>query len=358
MEIRSSFPFRISLQADRNRKLLPPLRKDEVLLAAVVESRSPQEAVLIIKGHKVVARTHIALKQGELLSLRVEEVVPYPVLKFLGTEGVGGSVRGIPAILSALEENLWRSAFEEIHFERGSVEQGLLLSQPMEELALDSSGRFKPDLLYLLIERSGLHWETKLKRALLAAKGRDPEPDHLIAGDLKGLLARHLGTERKGGSSLKRLFSAIEALQIFNGAGEQEQPKSLFIPVPLRWPDGFFSTGQLLIRLQPEGDERARRKGGRNRPFTMVFMLELSRLGPLRADFMLRGRELTGSFLVASRQVRALIEENIPSFVHRMEEMGYRVSHLSCCIKEREVVAKPLIKELIEEEGHFVSLVA
>jgi len=69
---------KISLQPEANSKPLLKLFKNEVVEGKVVQSFSSGNVSLLIKGRGVMAKTYVPLKEGNILSLKVEETVPIP----------------------------------------------------------------------------------------------------------------------------------------------------------------------------------------------------------------------------------------------------------------------------------------
>ena len=86
--------------------------------------------------------------------------------------------------------------------------------------------------------------------------------------------------------------------------------------------------------------------------------MDLSNLGPLRADVTLRAKEIEGKFLLTNKEAKFVIEEGIPVFIERMEERGFSIRCIECHLKDPEIVEESLIKEIIKEEGNTISLVA
>jgi len=249
---------RISLQPEANSKSLLKLSKNEVVEGKVLRTFSSDNALLLIKGRRVMARSYVPLKEGKILYLQVEETAPTPTLKLLGTlvsKKIGGAA------------NL----------------------------------------------------------------------DKLMQGDLKGLVSRLVALNEKKGTPLKRFVS---------------------IPIPIQFPDGLFTLGQLLIHLgQKEKNGNTRKKIDEN-PVRITFLLELSNLGPLRADLSIKGKEIRGTFLITKDEIKFFIKNNIPSLINKLKGKGFTVSSIECHLKDPEIVKQSLVEEIIHQEGNAISLVA
>lgn len=348
---------KISLQLESDSISLLKLFKNEIVEGRVLESCSLDKALLLIKGRRVMAKTHVPLREGRVLSFKVDEILPIPTLKLLGIKFTGSDVVHSSIILSAIKENLWKSIIENIHHYGLPKGELSLFRELMIHLSMRLFVTSPPELLRIFINQSGLRWEAKLRKALLNKRtGRD-NLNRLIEGDLKGLVSKFLALKGKKGVLLERFVSTIQNIQLLNKLG-LEQERKIFLPIPMQFPDGLFTVGQLMIQLpQREEDERKGQKKDDKSLFRITFLLELSHLGPLRADLAVRGKDIKGMFLLTSEEARLRIEKSIPIFISRMKEMGFSL-HIECHCKHPEIVKKPLITEIIQEEGSTISLVA
>ena len=349
---------KISLQPEANSKPLLKLFKNEVVEGKVVQSFSSGNVSLLIKGRGVMAKTYVPLKEGNILSLKVEETVPIPTLKLLGIKFMDSNAINTSILLSAIKENLWKSTFENINHYGLPKE---VLSPFKELIHYLSMGLFlksTPELLWELIDKSGLNWEAKLRNIVLEKKiGGAADLDKLVQSDVKGSISRFLALTDEEGGFLKRFVSVIKNIQLLNHLG-LEQDRKIFIPIPIQFPDGLFTLGQLLIHLpQKEKDGNTKKKIDKN-PFRITFLLELSNLGPLRADLSIKEKEIGGRFLITKEEIKLLIKNNIPSLINKLQDKGFTVSSIECHLKNPEIVKQSLIREIIQEEGNTISLVA
>jgi len=360
MEV-SYLPFstaKISLQPEANSKQFLRLFKNEVVEGNVLQSFSSGNVLLLIKGRRVMAKTYVPLREGKILSLKVEETVPIPTLKLLGVKFTGSDAINISIILSAIKENLWRSTFENIHHYGLSKEALSPFRELIHYLSMGLFLKSTPELLWELIDKSGLNWEAKLRKVLLEKKiGGAITLDKLIQRDLKGLTSRFLALKEEGGGFLKKFVSVIKNIQLLNQLG-LEQDRKIFLPIPMQFPDGLFTLGQLLIHLpQKEKDSDTRKRIDKNL-FRITFLLELSNLGPLRTDLTVHGKEIKGRFLITKEEGILLIKNNIPFLINKLKDNGFTVCSIECHLKDPEIVKQSLIREIIQEEGNTISLVA
>jgi len=350
-------PSKIFLHSEENSISHPKLNKNEIVNGKVLKSFSLSKSLLLIKGRRVIAETHVPLSEGMILSLKVEEVSPNPVLKLLDTKSNNLDAAKISTILSGIKGNLWKSLSERLThypiFETDIKQFRKLMNDLSQRLFL----KYEPDLLRRIIEKSGLCWEAKLKNIFLQKTIGNDNVNKLAAQDLKGLGLKILSLMDEKEVLLNRFLSAIENIQLLNHMGLEKDQK-IFIPIPIQFPDGLFTVGQLLIQLNQKknGDHEGEKRD--NGFFKISFLLELSNLGPLRSDLTIKEKEIYGRFLLAKEETKLVIEENLPTFINTLEKKGFSVLHMECQIKAHEIVTQTLIKEIIKEEGCTISLVA
>ena len=66
------------------------------------------------------------------------------------------------------------------------------------------------------------------------------------------------------------------------------------------------------------------------RSVTVSFLLSLSRIGELRADFSVLKKGITGAFGVADEETQALISSHLPALRQRPQAHGFQVCDISC----------------------------
>lgn len=354
------FPFpgsKISLQSEGKSTSLPKFIKNEIVKGKVLKALSSNSVLLLIKGRRIVARTHIPLREGVVISLKVEELSPFPILKLLGVKFTSSDAINIPNILSAMKENLWKTIVENIDYQTLPKEETFLFKELIDDLSQRLFLKAKPDLLRDFIDKSGFNWEAKLKKIFVQKVINEDNFNKLIAGDLKGLGSKFLGFKGEHEVLLNRFVSVIKNIQLLNCFGLEQEGK-IFLPIPIRFPDGFFTVGQLLIQLHQKKKDEHYKKRIDKALFRVSFLLELSNLGPLRADLTISGKDIKGRFLLTNKEAKSLIEKKLPSLINSLKERGFSINHMGCHLRDSEVVKQTLIKEIVQEEGYTISLVA
>jgi hypothetical protein len=186
-----------------------------------------------------------------------------------------------------------------------------------------------------LIKGSGLMWESKLAAAVL--KGGLAAPgaiDRFVAGDLKALALQLMaGAEALPGQFSEQLGTFLEGIEQHQLLNQHLMDSSgrCLLPMPVLWPSAF-KFGQLLIDL---GNKKAGDRS-ENQMMTVSFLLSLSRLGELRADFSVLKKGITGGFGVADEKARDLIRPHLPELRQKLQAHGFVVYDISCQVLPSE----------------------
>ena len=346
----------ISLQPDSNTSIYPNLTENEIVKGKVLRSFSFKSVMLLIKGQSIMAKTHMPLREGSVISLKVEEVHPNPVLKLLGTISENIETINTSMILTGLKKNIWKTIIE-------NIDHYILLDNDkkmFKELVDDISKKIflkpNPDLLRELFDKSGIGWEAKLRKIITSKTYYSKANiNELIAGDLKGLGSKMLSLMEGKNDLFERFVSTIKNVQLLNQLG-LEQERKIFIPIPLQFPDNLFTMGQLLIHFKDKEKDNGKEKV--KNFFKISFLLEMSNLGPLRADLVVRKKQINGRFLIVEEKTKIIIEKQLPSLIKTLETKGFIIPNFECHIKKPVEIEDSLIKEIINEENHNINFVA
>jgi len=331
--------------------------ENEIVKGKVLKVLDSETAILLINGRKYTAGTRIPLKTGDILEMKVKELSPVPVLRPMGIRHAGSGAANISVILSALKENLWKSVYEKVNAGGGSITGKALWNQITKDLPGKLLNDGRPESLFKMIENSGIFWETKLKD-LIGQKSIDRNQiGQLIDSDLKGLLLRLISETKGEDLDALRLLSAMKNMQILDRLGF-EQDRKIFLPLPVILPDGHFIIIQLLFQFPLKEKEAHENSAGDKHPLEISVLLELSKLGPIRADFTIKGKRVEGVFKIAVRETLKLVESGIPAFVKSLEDKGLKMQHIGCMLKKSEIITQPLLLDIIQTTDNNISLVA
>ena len=329
--------------------------------ATVLEILGPGRVLVGLRGIKVEAKTHLPLQEGKTYAFVVKEagerILLGPPAK--GALSPSREAGVLARLLAKAGGRGFPSAFRAL---LGLAREGRLpraLAEGVENLARPV---LRPEQVEALLRDLGLHHEGRLARAL--REGRPPPPD--LARDLKALLLEALGGEaegKQGGEEVRRAVKAalevLEGLQAENlhrlraGGGER-------IPLPLV---PGMGSGELHLfppirgEGEEEGEERKEGRPGGERPFRVVFLLELERLGPLRVDAEVRNRGVRALFRVGWDRAEERVRRALPGLREALARGGLEPLSLEVRRAEGEgtfTVPMPAGPGL--ERGHFVDV--
>ena len=348
----------ISLQSVDKTTFYPKLVEDEIVKGKVLKSFSSKNVLLLIKGKRIMAKTQMPLREGSTISLKVEEVHPNPILKLLGILNENIETINTSMILTGLKKNLWKTIIENIDHcilpDNDKKQFKDLIDNISKKLFLKP----KPDLLRALIDKSGIGWEAKLREIITSKTNySNANINELITGDLKGLGSKCISLMEGQNDLFKEFVSTIKNIQLLNQMG-LEQERKIFIPIPIQFPDGLFTIGQLLIHLHENKKKDSEEKEKDNDFFRISFLLEMSNLGPLRADLVVKQKQINGRFLIVEEKAKIIIERQLPIFIKMLEKKGFSIPHFECQMKKPVEIKDTLIKEIVHEESHNISIVA
>jgi hypothetical protein len=342
------------LMLEGGRSFLPKLQVGETVQAKVIRTLPANRVSLEIAGERLWARSYIPLKAGGSLPLRVAKTWPILVLKPVEPEAP--AVRpNAGRILAELTANYWPKIVGHIADSGLSPKEQALLRNQLQELTLQINGPPTPEMIRKSIQGSGIFWEAKLRRMLRSVSGGQSGLEKLIASDLKGLLSKLAAREGVKNNDLREMLLGVKDIQLLNQV-EVDQSGRLFLPLLLQFGVENPILAQLLLHMpvNREGGSGEKETGD---VFGVTFWLELSRLGPLRADVHLRNGAAHTSLAVTTEEIKAVIDGNIHLLLERLEERGIKCGHMGTSVKEAESIRRGLRKEIAVDENKSLDLV-
>jgi len=337
--------------------LIPRLQLNEILAAKVLRSLPSGTTLLSIKGRQVPVRTHVHLQPGQSVTLQVKSLSPAMILQLVPKTGVNVTAGRFPVLLNALAVNPWKITLEAIlqsNSNKPTLNNLLALIQETTQGLFRNPGS---DLLNLLISKSGLSLESKLKKAVLAHSSNKSQLESLFQNDLKALLLKALGQHSQPQRQLKQLLAVIENFQLLNQEGLQLGGR-VFLPIPMQFGDGFFSIGQLLIERDQSEQHASGNHSEAESIFTAKLQLQLSRLGTLRAEIKLCAKQVSVNFLVSEPESKDIINRQLTTFVQALTEKGFVFNAVGCTVSDSETDMEAPISELMPAETNILCLTA
>ena len=186
-------------------------------------------------------------------------------------------------------------------------------------------------------------------RFLGEAAGPGFQRSSVLEHEVKMLLVEFMRDGSTGKNILPKLDSVVRQLQLVNREG-LEQGAKMYIPLPMQLPDGLFSVAELLLQLPLEEEEHQRGAADRDPGLRATLLLDMSRLGPVRAEFTLKGKALEGMFLVTSPKARGFLEAYLFLLTDALAEKGFSIQQVGCFVRAPETVMQPLLPEVVPRE--------
>ena len=349
---------KISLQTIDNTSFYPKLVENEIVKGTVLRSFSLNNVLMIIKGKRIMAKTHMPLREGSIISLKVEEIHPNPILKLLGILNESIETINTSMILNGLKKNLWKTINDSIDHSMLPENDKKLFKDLIDDISKKIFLKPNPKLLRELVDKSGIGWEAKLREIINSKTYSKTNINELIAGDLKGLGSKFISLTQGQNDLFERFVSTIKNIQLLNQLGF-EQERKIFIPILFQFPDNLFTIGQLLIQFNQNKNNKDGDGNEKDKDFFRIsFLLEMSKLGPLRADLVVKQKQINGRFLIVEEKTKNIIEKQLPSLIKTFENKGFIIPHFECYMKKPAEIKDTLIKEIIQEENHNINLVA
>lgn len=245
-----------------------------------------------------------------------------------------------------------------------SVTTGMFnrLRHLIHTMALTDDQPFEPGTLMRLVKNSGLMWETKVRlftEALTAGPDKaTTEPPALprVTDDVKALSMKLADSLDSGGretaDTLRRFVDTLDKMQILNSHSADDTGRYL-LPLP------FFSGqsltfGQLFIDLDRR-PENADKQG--DRMIRVAFLLDMSRLGHVQADFAIFRKSIGGEFIVETKDARADLNQALPECIADLTRKGYTVTRMDCRLAEPGTLARQSLAErMVDTDGGAVNI--
>ena len=318
------------------------LKNNQIVQARVLQVTPPDQAQLLINGQKISVKTSVPLHSGEDIHLKVQAQKNGYVLRLTSPSLSGKSAHPASLLQFFSRPDALSTLFK--------TDQSLVFDI-LEKMALKSS---KTDEQFLprLMDKGGLLLEKKLAAVLQqqdpasAARVTDrqlpdkqvqqvPLPDkqqlakllHTVtAEDLKGTVLKQalspaMGTDAKS-SGAAGLVQTLENLQLLNT--QSAESGRYLLPFPVLAEAGF-TLGQLLVDVGEDKDSEAKKKMIR-----VSLLLDMTNLGPVRADVSILDKAVTGRFLLENEDTRAFVASMIPVLKKQLADADFQLMKMDC----------------------------
>ncbi|NDY70937.1 hypothetical protein DO021_05405 [Desulfobacter hydrogenophilus] len=344
------------------------LKPGRIVNAKVLDVTAPNRVQLLVGGQKLTVSTQLPLTLGMDIPMKVVRSQDGIVLKpffttppsptstdtarpAMNTESPTASV---PTTLpnsnavNGTEKSLQTASFQS--FSPAKIFQGLdALSQVREPvlndilmgLSLKSDVR-DDQFLPKIIENMGLSFEKKLANGLENALDKKTVAHvikHLAGQDLKAASLSLAGMESDPNKAtvLKHISDALDnfaQLNVKSGDSGQSQDGIRFLlPFPV-WREDGFDFGQLMVDMGKTGTTKTEKK-----ILSVSFLLNMTALGPLRADFSILDKTITGRFLLENQEICNYLTPKVSELRQRLSGIGYQAGNIDCQVARPEQIA-------------------
>ncbi|MBA3008864.1 MAG: flagellar hook-length control protein FliK [Proteobacteria bacterium] len=323
----------------------PVFKNNQVVTAKVLGLLAQGKARLLIDGQPVIAKTGMLLKPGEELRLKVVEQKDTVLLKLLEPKQEAKTKQLVSLIRSLSKNNAWPD------IARSKIPE---LTNILKKTALQS-GKRDDAFLPRLLENNGLLLEKKMASLLNVQEQGQVRAglDQLLKQDLKGVLLNQLTLEmtRDGGAqkTITRFLDTLENFQLLNT--QTSESGRYLIPFPV-FVGSALNFGQLLIDT---GEKKQDQNQENQKIIRISFLLDMTQMGPVRADFSILKKAITGRFLLNNDDICDYVKNLIPELKTRLAKSDYSVGNIDCLTAERtQIQPNTLMESLFQNQDDSV----
>ena len=345
-----------------SKQSLPEFQNNQIVKAKVLQLMPNGKTLILINNHKIMAKTAMLLKPGEQIQLKVLSQKDVTVLKLINPVQQM-TTRQISSLVSLFVKN---SSSLDI-----TESKVLNIKKLINEISLKSE---KSDKLFLprLIDKSGISLENKIANILSETKSElntntntkiniKTILNNLLTQDVKGNILQTLLSSDSQNSpitaSMKTAASFLETMENFQLLNHQSSDSGRFLlPFPI-FSDSAFSFGQLLIDT---GDKNKTQNKDGEKLIKLSFLLNMTKLGTLRADFSILKKDITGRFLLQDDEICEYVKSMIPELKQKLENIEYHAFNIECkTAKKEEIQPGAFIETLLNAgEDRVLNVVA
>lgn len=324
------------------------LKKNQKTDATVLKVFSGNKAQVLIAGEKVIIKSPFLLKEGEKLQLNLLKMGEDQNLKILSPDTDKFSKKFISLIKLVLKSNPFASLSKTDNTE---------LLEMLKSISLKSDKADK-NFLPRLLNKSGILFEQKISTLFKQASGLQLKSEllNIFKNDIKGYVLSHIqSSDSQSAGNLKPLFeylSNIENFQILNS--QSSDSGKYLMPFPV-FSNETFSFGQLFLDL---GNPEENKTKGKDRVINVSFLLNMTNLGGLRADFSIFKKIISGVFNLSSVEVCDYFEKMLPQLKENLLKIEYQVRNIECkVVSKKDVSPTSFVESFIRGEDRLLNII-
>ena len=345
-------PNDLILQKEAGSKIpLLGLKKGQVINAKVAGLMVQGKVQLLVAGQKVVVKTDLPLMPGQEIKLELTQEKGTMSFKLLDSPPSSSPSPGKKFSLARFISQT--GALPELGRTKDSQVNGILGKMALK------SGKRDDQFLPRLLENMGITLEKKMGGLLVSMDrtGVKPALNALLKTDLKGALLNLMAMEKSGDEPLsKTVLQVSNTLEGFQQLNSQSTESNRFLlPFPILAGDQF-NFGQLFVNTGKKGEEK---EGPDNRVIQLAFLLNMTALGSVRAEFSIFKKAITGRFLLEDQEVCDHIKTLVPELKTKLSAIDYHAQKIECRVAEPKALSTDaFIQSMFDSENtHGLDLI-
>jgi hypothetical protein len=316
------------------------LSAGELLEALVLSQQGDGKVTLQVKNTSIAAETLVALKTGEKLTVRVEQMLPQLLLRIVGgTEMQKLSEllclhRANPGDLADLfsgAKNILNHAVIETHAGPAAARSARMLLHILDTSVFSRATAGNPLFLKDMMASIGLLLERNLLKGQDKSDTRETVKELLLklAGEIRDAGAAE--TLKETLAFLERGTKAIEGQQIAAVLG-QELDRSLFLQAACQFPAGIRMQ-DIFIDQETDGMDGQKR-------FHAMLLLSMDTLGEVIADASAYGSRLDCVLYCETTETIDFLNILLPELRDSLGAAGYTEPSVRCLLERNMREAK------------------
>jgi hypothetical protein len=322
----------------------------------------------VIQGKAVSAQTHIPLRAGQNVLLRVTRAGANPRFQLVQAQG-GGTLHAASDILQTLGRSEFHAFLARLFTMITASKSKYVPGLPHEADVFERMGRLLESMVGMIdqpdrhavksyITQTGMTWENKLVSLIGAQKHLPPTlVKRLIAGDLKALslqITRNAaGKKAPWLEDIRGYLENIENLQLLNSRISGDSGR-YFVPLPVVFEEQI-RFGQLLIDLGKDGEPDSENM---DRIIQVSLLLEMSSLGHMQVELSILKNAITCMFGVEDDTARQRIEGQLGQLIEKFDRSGFHVHEMNCrTVSPRTLHTASLAERLVDDRDGVLRIV-
>ena len=318
----------------------------ELLEGRIIKRISQERYLVDIKGKTLSAQTSLLLDEGMKVMLQVMKLHPLPILKILDMVK-GDNKSELSTLIKLIRDNPLKETYMILQNGKALSEDEKRLMELIEDVSERIYSEGNRNVLKDIFRKIGFNYEKRLKE-LIISNNQDSILTTLN-DNIKGIALRLLkdGLNNKAYQELNSLILNVQLLNIT--AIQREGIIFLLLPMLI---NGNIRLGQLLIDTGKK--ETSEEKG--EYPIRVLFLLEMSNLGPIKAELSVFDRRIRCIFFVSDSKVRTLLDEELDELKKRFIKSGFIPEQVQCIILKEQEIIRPLFFEILKDYKHTINI--